>query len=348
MYDCGVGAPEILTKLGDQSSRWLGASWMQGQSRGRSMASSHAPRQQKRPASATAVYMVAGAAAGVSVEVCTFPLDCLKTRAQSRDGLRLPGAFRGVYRGVGTAIASAAPSSALFFVVYELSHGALRRSLGVDKDDHNCRASTACSAAAIASTLGEAAACTLRVPTDIVKQRLQTGYARDVSEAVRSLISGGLPLVKDSFRTTALRDIMHSSVQFPIYEGLKLTMMCHFSPRGKATAATPSDELKPFALATCGSAAGALSAFVTTPLDWLRTRVNLRMGDSAPQAVSAQGSSYRAVVLKEARDTLQQQGLRGLFAGAGFRAATMGVGGFVFFGAFEGAKRCLHEKWDVH
>jgi len=292
-------------------------------------------RQSKR-LSACTVSLAAGACAGMSVEAAVFPLDCLKTRAQSRNGLvRFPGgAFRGMYRGVGSAVAGAAPASAVFFTVYECAHHSMQRNLCTERDSYL----SFCGAALLASIMGELAASTVRVPTDIVKQRLQTGCVADFPAAVRSLIAGGLPLVLDSFRTTALRDIMHSSVQFPMYEGLKLTAARQLTPIGMQPMS--ADKLPPSTLAACGSFAGAASAFVTTPLDWLRTRVNLRMA-GCPEGAAGR-PCCRTVAVQEARETLQLHGYRGLFAGAGYRASSMGLGGFIFFGAFEMAKRSLN------
>lgn len=81
----------------------------------------------------------------------------------------------------------------------------------------------------------------------------------------------------------------------------------------------------------CGSFAGGLAALVTTPLDVAKTRLMLGR--------DAKGVHYTGAI-----DTLARVGAEGagaLFAGVVPRVAWISVGGFVFFGAYEQAKRVL-------
>jgi len=89
-------------------------------------------RAERAVADPYAVSLASGAVAGMTVEALLFPLDCLKTRAQSSRcealrATRFPA--RGLYRGLGTAVASSAPASAAFFSVYELAKHALEAHL---------------------------------------------------------------------------------------------------------------------------------------------------------------------------------------------------------------------------
>ena len=47
--------------------------------------------------------LLAGGFAGVSVDIALFPLDTIKTRAQSAAGFRAAGGFAGVYNGLLSA-----------------------------------------------------------------------------------------------------------------------------------------------------------------------------------------------------------------------------------------------------
>ena len=71
--------------------------------------------------------MAAGAVAGTSVDVALFPLDTVKTRLQSPNGFLKSGGFRGVYNGIGAAVAGSAPNAAAFFVAYEGAKRVIRR-----------------------------------------------------------------------------------------------------------------------------------------------------------------------------------------------------------------------------
>lgn len=69
--------------------------------------------------------------------------------------------FRSIYAGLGAAAAGSAPTAALFFLTYEGAKGAAG-----DLHDHPLVHMGAASC-------GEVAACLVRVPVEIVKQRRQ-------------------------------------------------------------------------------------------------------------------------------------------------------------------------------
>jgi solute carrier family 25 S-adenosylmethionine transporter 26 len=183
-----------------------------------------------------------------------------------------------------------------------------------------------------ASVLGELAASSVRVPADFVKQRLQAGIANSFWDGVRGLARARSSVLLASWRATAMRDISHSSLQFPLYEGIKLAVA---RQTGKGTV----DCLPAWQAACCGSVAGAASAFLTAPLDLLRTRVNLCSALAKP--AQDVGTDRRTLASKEIHAIYRQRGISGFFVGAGYRAACMGLGGFVFLGAFEAAKTLL-------
>lgn len=53
--------------------------------------------------------LIAGGLAGTAVDTLFFPIDTLKTRAQSHAGFFPSGGFSGVYRGLGSAVVGSAP-----------------------------------------------------------------------------------------------------------------------------------------------------------------------------------------------------------------------------------------------
>jgi solute carrier family 25 S-adenosylmethionine transporter 26 len=126
--------------------------------------------------------------------------------------------------------------------------------------------------------------------------------------------------------------MFQSGLQFTIYEQLKLALA-----RQSRRAA---EDLPAWQAARCGCVAGSISGALTTPIDLVRTRVNLRgsAGCCTAAVVDGRAKVLHELAVEEARCIYNLRGFRGFFAGAGFRAVSMGAGGFLFLGAFESMK----------
>ena len=81
--------------------------------------------------------------------------------------------------------------------------------------------------------------------------------------------------------------------------------------------------------AACGSISGAIAAAATTPLDVVKTRLML--------GTDAYGKKYSGM-LSTFQRVLAEEGLSALFSGVAPRVMWIGIGGFVFFGAYEKSK----------
>lgn len=279
----------------------------------------------------TMISLAAGAFAGMSAEAILFPLDCLKTRVQSGHGWLSAGGFKvwHLYRGCGTAILGSAPASAIFFSTYEFTKSSLAPEKGGNGASEGSSDLQFTGAVVLASVSGELAASCIRVPVDLVKQRLQAGYKSSY------LLPMHRSIFLASFQATAMRDVTHSSLQYPIYEYLKLAL-AHWT----------GQSLPAWQAAACGSVAGVISATLTTPFDLLKTRLNLR---NPPPPTGDKGCLHQshALIAEEVREIYKSRGVTGFFSGAMYRASWMGLGGFVFLGSFEFAKdnlRMLTQK----
>lgn len=193
----------------------------------------------------------AGCFAGVAVDVSLFPLDTLKTRAQSADGFFQAGGFRGVYQGLKPAALGSAPTAALFFYTYEslkLPFASLTNSTWLSH----------CMSASVA----ELSACLIRVPTDNLKQNMQASKFPTLIATFRGLTQqrGSLALYH-GILPTLTRDIPFAFIQFPLYEALKLKFG---QVRDRPCTSIES--------AACGSLAGGIAASITCPLDVAKTR----------------------------------------------------------------------------
>jgi solute carrier family 25 S-adenosylmethionine transporter 26 len=269
------------------------------------------------------VALVSGGVAGTVTDVALFPLDTIKTRLQSAQGFRAAGGFRGVYKGLSAAALGSAPGAAIFFSTYEMSKQAVEKPAAA-RGIHASVVHMGC------ASLGEVMACLVRVPTEVVKQRMQAGMHSSMASVVNDVLRNqGVFGLYQGYGITIMREIPFSLVQFPLYEVMK----------GKIRAARGGKE--PFAVesALCGSLSGAIAAAATTPLDVLKTRLML--------GSDAEGRPYTGVadtltrLVEEGRASGPGGVNRVLFSGLGPRVMWISIGGFVFFGAYEQSKRAI-------
>ncbi|KAF9436773.1 hypothetical protein BGZ76_003004 [Entomortierella beljakovae] len=261
--------------------------------------------------------MLAGAMAGTAVDTALFPLDTLKTRLQSKAGFAASGGFRGVYSGLTSAVIGSAPGASMFFVTYEGLKTVLHAAL---PDPQYAPVVHMMSASG-----GEIAACFVRVPTEVIKQRMQTKQFNTTSAAVRAVIQneGVLGFYRGYFSTVA-REIPFTCIQFPLYEYMKKSF-AHSTHRQK---------VDPWEAAICGSIAGGIAAAITTPLDVVKTRVML----SQRNHTGVQSSAYYSGISSTFKRILAEEGPRALFSGIGPRVMWISIGGSIFLGVYEKIK----------
>jgi len=257
--------------------------------------------------------LVAGGMAGTAVDVFLFPLDTVKTRLQSPQGFLAAGGFRRIYAGIGPAALGSAPNAALFFCTYDtIKRQAINKFGLADSAGLHMGAASA----------GEVAACLVRVPTEIVKQRRQAGQSSGLAIVRATLQAEGVLGLYRGYFTTLAREIPFSLIQFPLWEFLKK----------RVAAALGQEAAQPWQASLCGALAGGFSAAATTPLDVAKTRIMLAQAGSREATLGTLG-----VV----RLVFAERGVGGLFAGVTPRVTWISIGGAVFFGVYEKAKSLL-------
>ncbi|KAI8613760.1 S-adenosylmethionine transporter [Chytriomyces sp. MP71] len=256
--------------------------------------------------------LIAGATAGITVDVVLFPLDTIKTRLQAKEGFRAAGGFNGIYSGLSSAAIGSAPGAAAFFSVYELLKKTLTNSsLGKErKNDALIHM--------LAASGGEVTACLIRVPTEVVKQRMQTGQYKTVSTSLSSIVQyDGVRGLYRGFAMTVFREIPFCCVQFPLFEYLKKVW-------GNKKGRTPEF----WEAGLCGSIAGGVAAAVTTPLDVVKTRIMLSVkGIGGVREYNSIPASFSKIV--------REEGFSALFKGIGPRVTWISIGGAVFLGSYD-------------
>uniref|UniRef100_A0A803SYE8 Mitochondrial S-adenosylmethionine carrier protein n=1 Tax=Anolis carolinensis TaxID=28377 RepID=A0A803SYE8_ANOCA len=202
------------------------------------------------------VSLTAGGLAGVSVDLILFPLDTVKTRLQSPQGFKKAGGFHGIYAGVPSAAVGSFPNAAAFFVTYEYTKALLHTggSPYLGPLTHM-----------LAASFGEVVACLIRVPSEVVKQRAQVSPSSSTLRILSStLYEEGILGLYRGYKSTVLREIPFSLVQFPLWEFLK-----------DFWSWKQEHVVDSWQSAVCGAFAGGFAAAVTTPLDVAKTRIML-------------------------------------------------------------------------
>ncbi|KAI8820861.1 mitochondrial carrier domain-containing protein [Fimicolochytrium jonesii] len=264
--------------------------------------------------------LLAGGAAGTAVDTALFPLDTIKTRLQAKGGFWAHGGFKGIYRGLSSAVIGSAPGAAAFFVTYE----AIKERAGIWLPGLK---STDAAVHMLAASGGEVAACFVRVPTEVIKQRMQTGQYQSVVQAVRSILAvDGLGGFYRGYAMTIFREIPFTCIQFPLYERLK-QIWAQKTNRQSVNAGEA---------ALCGSVSGGIAAALTTPLDVVKTRIML-----GTKSITPTTQTISPGILPTFTSIIREEGAGRLFAGVGPRVMWISIGGSIFLGVYEGAKDFL-------
>ncbi|KAJ6413506.1 hypothetical protein OIU84_006327 [Salix udensis] len=262
--------------------------------------------------------VIAGGTSGVVVETALYPIDTIKTRLQAaRGGGKIM--LKGLYSGLAGNLAGVLPASALFVGVYEPTKQKLLKMF-----PENLSAVAHLTAGAV----GGIAASFIRVPTEVVKQRMQTGQFTSAPDAVRLIVSKeGFKGFYAGYGSFLLRDLPFDAIQFCIYEQLRI---------GYRVAA--QRELNDPENAVIGAFAGALTGAITTPLDVIKTRLMVQGSASANQ--------YKGII-DCVSTVVREEGPSALLKGIGPRVLWIGIGGSIFFGVLERTKRLLAQRRPV-
>ncbi|KAK9091110.1 hypothetical protein Sjap_024287 [Stephania japonica] len=277
--------------------------------------------------------LIAGGTAGVVVETALYPIDTIKTRLQAsyihrilvlsifsiliftmaaRGGGQI--VWKGLYSGLAGNIAGVLPASAIFVGVYEPTKKALLKSF---PDNLSAFAHL------IAGAVGGAASSLVRVPTEVVKQRMQTGQFASAPNAVRLIVSKeGFKGLYAGYGSFLLRDLPFDAIQFCIYEQLRIG----YKLAAKRDLNDPENAL-------IGAFAGVLTGAVTTPLDVIKTRL----------MVQGSANQYKGI-FDCVQTIVRDEGPQALLKGIGPRVLWIGIGGSIFFGVLEKTKSVLAQR----
>ena len=204
---------------------------------------------------------------------------------------------------------------------------------------------------AVASGGAELVSCAILTPAEVIKQNAQMvnrdsfgNKASPTAHVFKQFRKQPSQLFR-GYTALAARNLPFTAMQFPIFEKLKE----HFLARRKAQKnGAPVDGILERASITAlsGGLAGSGAAWITTPIDVVKTRIMLGAGREGATAQSwehgVSGSRKSGFIV--AREVLKEQGVQGLFRGAALRAAWTTIGAGLYLGCYEGGRFYLEDS----
>lgn len=181
----------------------------------------------------------------------------------------------------------------------------------------------------LGASVGEIAACAVRVPTEVIKSRAQAKQFPSSAAALKFVLGQRKTLgIKHVWRElyrgwgiTVMREVPFTIIQFPLWEALKKWSLQQRPAERRPKEVTGAES------AVYGAASGAVAAGLTTPLDVLKTRMMLAREREG--VFSLTGRIWR------------QEGGRVFWSGVGPRTMWISIGGAVFLGSYQWASNML-------
>lgn len=291
-------------------------------------------------------FYVVGAGLFTGVTVALYPVSVIKTRLQvsTRDaaernafsvvkGILKTDGIPGLYRGFGTVITGAIPVRIIFLTALETTKIAAFKLVEPFKLSKPTEAAIANGMAGMTASL---CSQTLFVPIDVVSQRLMVqGYSGHAK------YNGGMDVVRQVVKSEGIRGL---------YRGFGLSVLTYApssavwwasygsSQRfiwrilGDGQESGPSAGKIVCVQAAGGIIAGATASCITTPLDTVKTRLQV-MGHERRQNI-------RQVI----GGLIKEDGWKGLYKGLGPRFFSMSAWGTSMILSYEYLKRlCVQE-----
>ena len=285
---------------------------------------------------------ISSCTAGFISRICCHPIDTCKARIQSTQsgiGMNLKTCFShiwktegigGLYRGIGIAAVGSAPAGCLYLSTYEYSKKILAKAgLG-----DNMRFLPDFMSGFMAETVS----CSLWVPIDVIKERLQvqgktvSGRYLNSIHAIQTVskLEGIRGLYKGYLSTLASFGPF-SAFHFLFYEQLKTGVLIikGKDTSGQSRAVSGIDGL------ICGGLASSLAAAITNPLDLVKLRLQVQRSHAANGEISKQFSYNYPSMRVGLSSIIKEDGWKALFRGVGARALFAGPQAALTMAIFE-------------
>jgi solute carrier family 25 S-adenosylmethionine transporter 26 len=171
----------------------------------------------------------------------------------------------------------------------------------------------------LSAIVGEASQVLVRNPFELVKQNMQLGKYTSVMEAINDIFkNGGIKGLYRGYLVTVMREVPFGLIQYPLYE------ICKKKFVGK--------DFRLIDICISGAIAGGVSAFLTCPIDVIKTRI----------MTSNNKENYFSRFLPTFKSIYNDEGISKLFSGVSIRVFYITIGGMIFFGTNEYLKNLMN------
>lgn len=316
------------------------------------------------------VHLTSGGLAAGLVRASLQPLDTCKTRLQAARlsstitatataaatpmrAILLAGGVRGLYRGVVPGVAGIIPAAAVYMLAFQTLRARLGTRFPRRRNDV---------VVAVSAGIADVAATLVRVPCEVLKQRLQIGLYPNVVSALRSIITtpSAIPRLYVGLSAQLVRDVPHAATEFVVYENLKSLALRRLRRQHQKIERNSSVDYgaaaqhlqhrtqdtkldRPSAL-VIGAVAGAFAAIISNPADVVKTRLMTQMQSSNPKSafspIITPAPLYRSVRDAFAR-IAREEGISAFAKGITPRIAAKALQSALFFATYEGLRRAI-------
>ncbi|XP_060958000.1 uncharacterized protein LOC115700726 isoform X1 [Cannabis sativa] len=276
-------------------------------------------------------FYVVGAGLFTGITVALYPVSVVKTRLQvaSKDavernafsiarGLLRRDGIPGLYKGFGTVITGAVPARIIFLTALETTKIGAFKLVEPVKLSEPTKAAIANGLAGMTASLFSQA---VFVPIDVISQKLMVqGYSGQAN------YNGGLDVARKIVKADGIRGLYRgfglsvmtyspsSAVWWASY-GSSQRLIWSFLGHGSDSSLVPDERKIVLVQATGGIVAGATASCITTPLDTIKTRLQVIGHDK--------GQNARQVI----KSLIHDEGWKGFYRGLGPRFFSMSMWG---------------------
>ncbi|QLQ82608.1 hypothetical protein HG537_0H03710 [Torulaspora globosa] len=256
-----------------------------------------------------------GSVAGCIGATAVYPIDLVKTRLQAQRStsqyknsidcfvkIFSKEGIKGLYSGLGPQLLGVAPEKAIKLTVNDL----MRKTL-TDKNNK-----LTIPAEIMAGASAGACQVVFTNPLEVVKIRLQvrSEYATENLAKAQITAAGivkrlGFAGLYKGVLACLMRDVPFSAIYFPTYAHIKRDLF-NFDPQNDSK----RSRLKTWELLLAGGLAGMPAAYLTTPCDVIKTRL---------QIDPRRGETHYKGILHAARTIMKEESFRSFFKGGGAR-----------------------------